>query len=496
MMPIGLQVTTHDRSQIEMSIDYRPGQSEEFHTDLYFFLPRNLGIHSGSYSRDQFYNDLINHLRFHTPIQLNLLNETLNTLAEIVNPDTTAQEREQLAPLAIQQVKLYANRVNNLLKRLYDRFSLEVTQEDSLRLLRELYAQITLFRVKFIKSAHASSLRMPSELRQTLLNSDEFISNRLVASCSDLLHRASMGTLNEILIQEKRHRKSQGDLFVDVGNNERDREHFYFRHSLLKKEVTQPLYIDKKSAKQEKIYRNWVAASGAAFAGLWAQIADYQTHRFKGQRDFGLSMLGVGMMAILIYVFKDRIKDVSKEYINDKMKLFLPDFRSKLEFFEIKKSGTGAKKINHLLGKLSEYVRFASAHNIPEDIVYIRKLRGTRDVSSESQETVIQYHKTVQLNPKARVLGCDDELCDIKDIHRFNFSYFLSHLDDAKKQISVYDEDEGPARISAPKVYHVNVVSHIRAGRVGIYNHFRVILDKEGIVRMDTILPPFQMEMG
>ena len=499
-LPVGVHVTTHDRSQIEISIDYRPGSSDFFHTDLYFFLPRNLGVHSNSYSREQFYNDLINYLRFHTPIHLNLLKNEVDILTEILESDTTAQEREKLAPAAIQQVKLFANRANTLLKRLYDHFYLDGLRHESVISLKELYSHITFFREKFIKSVYSESLRMPSEVRQALLNSDEFISNRLLASCSDLLHKSSKNkddlefcsaALNEVLLQEKRHRKSLGDLYVDVGTLEREREYFYFRHSVLKKEIAQPLYIDKKSAKQERIYRNWVAGSGAALAGIWAQIADYQTHRFKGQKDFGLSMIGVGLLAIFVYVFKDRIKDISKEYINDKMKLFLPDYRSKLEFSEVEKNGN---RIKNAIGKLSEYMRFASVKGIPEDIYYIRKLKGRRDIGSESQETVIHYHKSVYLESKSRIFGYDQELVDIKDIHRFNFSYFLNHLDDSRKQISVYDEDEGPARISAPKVYHVNVVSLVRSGSVAVYNHFRIILDKEGIVRMETVLPAFEME--
>lgn len=502
ILPIGVQVNTHDRSQIEISIDYRPGLLDFFNTDLYFFLPKNLGVHSNSYSRDQFYSDLINNLRFHTPTHVSSLNEEIDILKKILEDDTTAQDREKFAPIAIQQVKLFANRSNSILKKIYDSFNSDENQDDSMNLLKELYASISLFRSNFIQSVHASSLRMPPELRQVLLNSDEFISNRIIASCSDLLHKCSknradpsLGStiLYDVLTQEKRHRKSLGTLFVDVGTNEKDQEYFYFRHSLLKKEIAQPLYIEKKSTKQERIYRNWVAGSGAALAGLWAQIADYQTHRFKDDKDFGLSIVGVGILAIFVYVFKDRIKDISKEYLNDKIKLFFPDYRSNLEFSEVLKKGN---KIKNFIGKLSEYMRFASFESIPEDIFYIRKLSGRRDIGSENHETVIQYHKSVQIDPKARILGCDEKLCDIKDIHRFNFSYFLNHLDDSKKQLAIYDEDEGPARITAPKVYHVNVVSHVQAGNIEIYNHFRVILDKDGIVRMEIVLPTSQMETG
>lgn len=489
---------THDRSQIEISIDYRPSLSSEFHIDFFFFLPRNFGVNSNSYPRDQFYNDLINHLRFHTPVSSDVGQNELEALTQLLSPEATAQERDRLSPLAIQQVKLFASRSNTILKRLHETVSMGIGHHDLLASVQQLYFDVSVFRLTYVKPAVASSLRIPAEVRQTILNSDEFVSNRIIATFSDLLHQGRKiqdsttvsSLLTEVLSKERSHRKILEDVFVNVGQNEREREYFFFRHSLLKKEVAQPLHIDKKSAKQERIYRNWVAGSGAALAGLWAQIADYQAHRFKGHKDFGLSMLGIGVLAILVYVFKDRIKDITKEYINDKMKLFLPDYRSKLEFNEVAKNG---KKMKTSLGKLSEFMKFSTMTGVPEDISYVRRLKDRRDISTESQETVLQYHKSIKLDPNARILGQGKALCDIKDIHRFNFSYFLNHLDDSKKELSVYDEDEGPARISAPKVYHVNIVSHIHSGELSNYSHYRVILDKDGIVRMETVLPAFQL---
>jgi hypothetical protein len=34
---------------------------------------------------------------------------------------------------------------------------------------------------------------------------------------------------------------------------------------------------------------------------------------------------------------------------------------------------------------------------------------------------------------------------------RLNFTSFFDHMDDPQKRVSVYDQDEGTAQISAPK---------------------------------------------
>jgi len=162
--PASVNVAAHDQSQIEISIDYRPSQSTEFHTDFFFFLPRNFGVHSNSYSRDQFYNDLINHLRFHTPSGRPALQDELFALTKLLDGDSTTQERDLLSALAIQQIKLFANRANATLKRFHERVTCGEEQEHLINLIqpiRDLVLHVQTFRSKFVKAMKTCSLRIP-----------------------------------------------------------------------------------------------------------------------------------------------------------------------------------------------------------------------------------------------------------------------------------------------------------------------------------------------
>ena len=63
----------HDRHQIEIKLAYglddfaRP---RSFDVSMFFFLPASLGITSATYSKRNFFNDLISYVRIKTPAAL------------------------------------------------------------------------------------------------------------------------------------------------------------------------------------------------------------------------------------------------------------------------------------------------------------------------------------------------------------------------------------------------------------------------------------------
>ena len=75
----------------------------------------------------------------------------------------------------------------------------------------------------------------------------------------------------------------------------------------------------------------------------------------------------------------------------------------------------------------------------------------------------------------------------IKDTNRFNCGYFLDHLDDHIKNVSIYGEDEGPVTIAAPKVYHMNLVLRLAGKNERRLAHYRAVLDKQGLVRLEEV---------
>ena len=59
--------TVHDRYQFESKFNYDLHNDENgeknYEVDIYFFIPKNIGINSDTYSREDFYSDIVNYLR-------------------------------------------------------------------------------------------------------------------------------------------------------------------------------------------------------------------------------------------------------------------------------------------------------------------------------------------------------------------------------------------------------------------------------------------------
>ena len=509
-MAIYFKASVHDQTQVELDIDYQIFRAEHglgAHTwsvNFYFFIPHSLGIHPSSYTREQFYNDLTNHMRLHTPNPGGSALDLLKPVTEYLSSYTKTRKKTDLVTLVSQQVKLFANRINTSLKQIQQNLTLELSDPAELlvlhrelnqnkRIIQELMHDIEIFRSQYVENVRQPQLKIVPEVQKVILSADEFITNRLEATFSRLLHRYRAsdnphvielrGLFKEILSSHSRYQRSHPEHSADIKKQTTDRETFYYRHGLLKKYISMPLYLQKKISKQERVYRNWIAAFGAALAGVWAQIADFQARRMVEHKDLGFSFFGIAGLAIIAYVFKDRIKDLSKEYFNEKLKTYLPDFKVKL-IHTIVTDDLHTKHIQ--IGAFNEYMRYLDLSSTPEEIQYIRKMNERKDFHTENLEGVIHYNKKIKLNMDSLKLEFKG-VSSIKDIIRFNFSDFLDHLDDHQKRLATFDEDEGTGEIITPKVYHINLLIHSLSESLNRFAHYRVVLDKRGIVRVDEM---------
>ena len=522
-MAIQLKASVHDQTQVELDLDYQIHEgpppaigAKTWSVNFYFFIPHSLGIHPSTYTREQFYNDLTNHMRLHTPNPGGSALELLKPVAEYLSVYTPTRKKTDLVALVCQQVKLFANRINASLKQIQQTLSNELHSPSFpsshstpssfqhrraldlyIQSIKDLIQDIEVFRSQYVEPVRHPRLTVVPEVQKVILSADEFIKNRFEATFSRLLHRCRTSDqphLNElrILFREILSSQAQYQLTQCVPQTEskhtpnQEREVFYYRHGLLKKFISMPLYLQKKSSKQERVYRNWIAAFGAALAGIWAQIADLQARRMAAQQDLGFSFFGIAGLAIMAYVFKDRIKDLTKEYFNEKMKTYLPDYKVKL----IHTLVTEDLQTKHILiGRFNEFMRYLDIQSTPQEIQYIRKMHERKDLQSEHLEGVIHYNKKLRINTHNLKLEFKG-VSSIKDIIRFNFSDFLDHLDDHEKSLATFDEDEGTGEVITPKVYHINLLIHSICEPLNRFAHYRVILDKRGIVRVEELNQP------
>jgi hypothetical protein len=502
--------TAHDRTQFETDFDFdidppRPGVHKRYQIDTWFFLPRNMGVNEENYTRDQFFRGLTNYLRIRTPDTVSVdavkLEEwALPALDRYLEQHLDFAARQRMSGLVQQEVRMFGCRVNTWFKRVR---SMDRSVDGAWSYLDKIRAIVERYRTLYVQRIRHSAVLTDREVRRAVFLVDEYLSYRfeaiVVQSLSALDPLRGSETyrwlLQGWLAAEAIYRKDNG--LVYLGGEDRHvarAELLNYRTSLLKKYVSEVLFLKVSSLKREKLYRNAVAALGAGLAATWAAVAETQRMAMMQRQDLGYRLILVIAIGILAYIFKDRLKELSKEWFNERLKKYLPDFDLKMSFPHFAPDGT---QRDVALGTSREFMRYLPRSSLPRDVAYLRDRGNRADFDPDRQEAIIHYSKQVTFDG---LVGEHPlrEVRFIRDVMRLDLSDFLHKLSNPSKTLGYYDLNRGMQTVEAPRVYHLNVlfrfsVDHYdgirRILRNVQYERVRIILDKQGIVRIETVMP-------
>jgi hypothetical protein len=251
--------------------------------------------------------------------------------------------------------------------------------------------------------------------------------------------------------------------------------------SLLKKTVHNALYLEARSIESDDVFlRNAIAATGAALAAIWALATQLPTTLAGLPASTKLLVFGG---AVLAYVLKDRIKAVTNDVLSTRLRKF--DHKSWLHGPTMALLGLGDLRI-----RAREVMRFLTPGEVPPEITRLRLARRTVRRAERMTEEVIHYRKEI-------TAVVDDEHVvpegySLRDILRLNVRHFLVRLDDPVDRHRFFDPQTGTfATAQLPKVYHLNLVLAVGRGEEDAeppaLEHLRVVLDKQGIVRVERV---------
>lgn len=530
---VSSSTTTHSRQLFERVFDFRlSGKPQDvfrkYTVDTYFFIPRSVGLNRDNFTRTHFYNSLSSYLRIETDTGLrrSALREGRWNL-----PMTDAyfaswmqvNQRAQLANSAIQEVKLFACLMETQLKLLRSQLHRALRRQSVNRESRIPYAHKKLgillellqtFRRLYLERIYKGQVWIEEEVRLAFILSDEFISYRLesiVIHLQELLAAVPTSEavklfqdwLQQVLQQEMQHRQSYGHLQIQEATHESIQEAYYYRLGLLKKYVSDVLYLEIRHLRKDKAYRHLVAVIGAALAATWAGLVDLQRFYWMqnsslgasshSSSDFALRFFFFVIVGVIAYIFKDRIKELSREYFYERLKHFLPDYEYSL-YYRFPTPGTeSAQKV----GQAREYMRYLNKSALPPEIAYIREWGHPHQREPERMEEVIHFSKQILIHTHF-IRHHFPHIRFIRDISRFAIDEFLLRIDEPSKKLQYFDQQRGIATIKAPKVYHINLisryaVSEFKEGRwlpARIdFEYIRLVINKKGIVRVEQVLP-------
>lgn len=520
--------TIHDQLQFQADIDFdlttsrADEKSKHYRVDTYFFLPTSMGIQRENFSREQFYTALTHYLRVRTPASPfeNEEKGLIPAADRYFRVHLISHLREPLEALVVQEVKLFGCYLNTQYKKL-QRYLWELQHkrprnlEHRLKMLEALLVRIlqTLsdFRLQYVGKVRHQSYLVDQEVHKAFLLVDEYLSYRLEETLikmyqhlNNIPHSQRLSeVIQATLASEMEYRQSEDLIQLHEATEISRRETYYYRLGLLKKYVSDVLFLQVRNQRKDKAYRNLIAASGAALAAIWAGVIDLQrfymlsqTHENFPFSDFALRFFMIVIVGSIAYIFKDRIKELSREFFYERLKQYLPDHEFEIVYPYYDHHAQAARDLK--VGHAHQFMRFLSREGLPPEVLYIRELGHRTNLDPERNEHILHFSQTLRIDTQ-RIEDNLEQIRTLRNIMRYNIATFLEKLDDPNKNLRYYDPETGIKMIKAPKVYHVNVLfryaSHYvdRKGKSSPeqieFERIRLILDKQGIQRIETVLP-------
>ncbi len=482
------KIKIHDRYQFEIKYTYPLNQElpeTDYLVETFIFIPNNLGVNADSYTKHDFYRDLQKYIRFKTPVfllasiikekgPLDRLKAEMTALVE--NPSNQETGKDYL-----YQLKMLCSILKSALRDEGDYIETCQASSDKHALIERLLeniARITdgfrrlrpIIQVPHLQSEQVTFYNFSDEyislmVEKSLFKLQEYLKSIEIKSQEELCARIGEIIKNEIKYREEKHYPS---LVRENSSN----EEIIYRMRILKKIMGSILFLKTFTQTEGRVIEQILMglAAGMAMAFATGML-------FLSRRVFSDLTLSLFIVLVVSYIFKDRLKELSKIYMVGFLKKYTYDYKTILM--------TNLTRI----GFCRETFTFLKEKNLPAEIVKIRN----KDYLSELDngyvgENVIYSKKYIKIqSSECRRIYADFQVDGIHDIIRFNIRHFLDKMDNPESLLYLPDGPGGFKMVPGLCTYHINIILKYGMGDQKEYHKFRLVLNRDGIKRIIEI---------
>ncbi len=486
-MIIRENIKKHDQLSFEIKLEFpfvpkkkKRKRKDNYYVNIYLFLPYALDVNKHSFTKEDFYNSLKTYIRFTTPTYslqniLKSKNSPLEKLKKVINDYITSPDDDKKDDFEIQ-VKRFCSIFGTAMRRAGNKILKTKDTEVRGRLVHEFTEQVNQVREKF--QILGSNLTPPEEngyLLNTFHFADEYQSLLVERNLLFLLdgiekkktkcNKEHLDKLNNLVLWENTYREEQG--YPSVAYANRNNEHVLHRASRLKKFIESNLFLNTDTKKDGVVFEQIMFALAAGLAMVFATGV-----AFASQLIYGNLTLPFFIALVISYMFKDRIKELVRIYLNKKHHKFAQDFRTNIYDQQSRK-----------IGFLKESFNFIKHRHLPEAILHARNSMRATGISKESMgEKIILYRNQIKIfNKKVKSL---DDFSGTTEILRLNISDFTKNMDDPEKEIFVRTK-KGFKRGYAKRYYHLNLILNYSDGKEEKIKLYKLIAARNGINRVE-----------
>ena len=484
------QIKIHDKYQFEMKFTYPIDLNDKrisYQVETYMFMPNNLGVTPKTYGKEDFYGDAQTYIRFKTPDMplksivkgdkspLKALEKALKDIAVAPADPERENNYKQSLKMFCSVLKSSLRDEEAFIERLGDNDKVEDFVKDYNETASSIVKEFRALR----KLAHVPLLQgRPYAL---YLLADEHISltvdkyrYRLLLALNRLPlpdPKKPRAALLEAINAETLYRDA--NKYPSVPRPGSDNEVMLYRMSALKKIMSSILFL-KTQTRREGVYLEQLSmglAAGIAMAFATAVA-------FIGQDRLGNLSLTFFVTLVVAYIFKDRMKELTRIFIYRKLQKRLYDQKTVI------RNGIG-----NTMGVHRQSFQFMDEAGLPPELVKIRNKDYITELDNGYLGEQILYEKkqVTLFGGVESAPGLEGRFAGINEITRHNISKFLSKMDNARKLLYIADKN-GTRETKASRVYHVHLVTKFgQQGKPPAFHHFRLILSQNGIKRIEAV---------
>lgn len=489
-------INFRDNLQFELKSEFPINtvwQKNVFRQEIYMFIPDTLQINRQTYLTDFFYMDQTNLIRYQTPVL---------TLAELIDDQYQRSPFYHLKTLLakplnakvkaeiVDEMQLFASIFRSALRKQMRRMVLDLQHhhfpqsiDDADLLLAEIVHVMEFF--KEFKATFKNKIR-DEQLCEHLSHIDEYFIDTIEYYLTGYFDRIKI-----FLPEDKTLQNKIGSLLIAVGDYRRVNrleptsseepeiyhESILHRLGLLNKFVKEALRLKTDRLALQERYGQAIGSLAAGIAmSVYMTLFAIALLTWVNP-PFVFTSFPIILIAVVLYILKDRLKESLKVIYKHQAFRWFPDFTTKIETPK-----------GEPLGEIKEYFSFIDEKIVPPNILAIRSSDFHEELPAlKRHESIMEYKRDVQLYHHPN--KADTRLSDLVTIFRFNVHRFIQKANDSlQTYLSLDKKNLTLVHEYLPKVYHLNII--IRStyqNKEEEIDKFRVVVDKTGIKRVEKI---------
>lgn len=469
---IDIKPKIHDNNTLEFKVGFIPDEGvayNDFYMNTWIYIPEVLDVNRHTYTKDDFYRDTISNLRLITPSYRlkelasadSLPNRRLRQQCEEVGKKSDDEALKNFE----NEVKMYASIVKSSVRDASKEIASVKGKEYSGKCI--VFVQLVTEVLDLYRSMRPLLGDDSGSDSNTYFNfGDEFISNVVEQHLSRLIKRLPEPlpeSITSLLSDEHRYRCSMKYLNVEDESPDNNSQ-FVYHAGQLKKYIESNLYLPTHKRRNTVFLEQVVFSIAAGISMVFATVVS-----FAFQQTYGNFTLPFFIALVISYMFKDRIKDLIREYFANRLGSRFYDYLITIK--------VNARKI----GWVKEGFDYVSPCDVSRHVAETRARKSPLVINRGVDEQVIQYRKYVHLRRKSVNQLSAYPLSGINNIVRYNLSAFMRKMDNPQVPLFVNDGSGRQGTVMGDKVYYLNFVIQCKYEQKSEYKRYRVCLCSDGI---------------